>query len=74
MFIRAHKGASAVGATGVVVVLAHAILGAAAVLTAAQSRSGITIGLILVAAAALHVVTTHLRGNRLKNNRPEQES
>lgn len=74
MFIRAHKGASAVGATGVIVVLAHAILGAAAVLTATQSRSGMTIGLILVAAAALHVVTAHLRVNRSRNNGLEQES
>ena len=74
MFVRNHKGATAVGATGVIVVLAHIVLGVAAVLTAAQSRSGVVIGVVLIAAAVLHAIMAHLRGIRSVSSRVNQSS
>lgn len=72
--IRKHKGAAAVGATGVIVVLAHIVLGVTAVLTAAQSGSGVVIGIVLIAAAALHAIIAHLRGIRSASSRVNQSS
>ena len=45
------------GAFGAVVIAAHAALGAAGIMTAAQWQSGVMIGLVLLVAGGLRLVT-----------------
>ena len=54
MSARPRKGPVLAGATGVVIVVAHATLGLVGVLAAAQWASGAAIGLVIVAAALVH--------------------
>ena len=63
MFIRRHKGATAVGALGIIIILAHLALAVAFGLTASQWLGGVAIGLILAVAAALHILLAAHRGD-----------
>lgn len=62
MLIRKHKGAAITGGLGTVVILAHVVLAVGFGLAAAQWMSGAAIGLVLVLAAALHIVATNHGG------------
>jgi len=54
---RKHRLATAVGAMGALLLAAHAILGAAGIMTAAQWQSGAVIGLILLVGGGMRIVT-----------------
>jgi hypothetical protein len=54
---RKHRLATAVGAVGALVLAAHAILGAAGIMTTAQWQSGAVLGLILLVGGGVRVVT-----------------
>ncbi|MBI5946598.1 MAG: hypothetical protein HY875_00480 [Chloroflexi bacterium] len=59
MFASRHRGIVAVVA-GVLIAAAHVALGIAAVVSAQQWLSGMAIGLIVAAAAGLHLAPAHL--------------
>lgn len=61
MFNRKNKGATITGALGTIIISVHLILAIAFGLTASQWMSGAGIGLVLVIAAALHVVLSNRR-------------
>lgn len=68
MFSRKHRGATITGALGTVIIIAHIILALAFGLTASQWLSGAAIGLILVIAAALHIIlSNHRRKSTLQS-------
>ena len=54
---RKQRLATAVGAMGALLLAAHAMLGAAGIMTAAQWQSGAVIGLILLVGAGVRIVT-----------------
>ena len=54
---RKQRLATAVGAMGALLLAAHAILGAAGIMTAAQWQSGAVIGLILLVGGGIRIVT-----------------
>jgi len=56
MNIHTHKGAKITGGLGIVVILAHLVAAIAFGMAAAQWMSGAAIGLVLFAAASLHIV------------------
>lgn len=54
---RKQRLATAVGAMGALLLAAHAMLGAAGIMTAAQWQSGAVIGLILLVGSGIRIVT-----------------
>lgn len=60
MNLRKHKGDAIGAGIGLLIVAAHAVLGAAAVLTASQWVSGVVIGVLVLAAVGVHLLVHHL--------------